>query len=126
MIHLFPPDPEFPSSSSTTTTSTPPPDPRALRRGRHMAFQVKSVEDTERKLRMAGTVYTKFGIPGSAAVQVRKSVCGLRWEMGWVADCFVSLAGRCFSGTRKDVESKSGITFRSTRPSCKRQIDVVF
>ena len=71
MIHLFPPDPEFPSTKTAVAHDPRESwEPRSLRRGRHMAFQVKSVDAAEKRLRAAGVPYTRFGIPGSAAVQV--------------------------------------------------------
>jgi hypothetical protein len=80
MIHLFSPDPEF-SSHSSASSSNPTLDVRSLRRGRHLAFQVKSVEETEKTLRKRGVEYTRFGIPGSAAVQVRWEMRGLGWVL---------------------------------------------
>lgn len=83
MIHFFPPDPEFPSTNSTSSSSSSN-DPRALRRGRHLAFQVENVEEAEKKLKAARIGYTRFGIPGSPAVQVTIGfyVCFVRKSAG--------------------------------------------
>ncbi|KAI9016220.1 Glyoxalase/Bleomycin resistance protein/Dihydroxybiphenyl dioxygenase [Hyaloraphidium curvatum] len=74
MVHLFPPDPEFfPDTPAPPSPHTAPEsefDPRSLRRGRHIAFQVRDIDAAEERLRMWGVSYTRFGLPKSKAVQI--------------------------------------------------------